>query len=60
MIGRKLVYNDTVLRVTGKTDTHWETVAMADQSALNIEFQALADGMSSGSAWWIGRSEEDE
>lgn len=60
MIGRKLAFNDTVLRVTGKTDTHWETMAMADQSEVNIEFEALADAMSNGSAWWIGRSEEDE
>lgn len=60
MIGRKLVLNDVVYQVIGKTQNHWQARAVADQSEVDIEFQLLADAMSNRSAWWLGRGEEEE
>ena len=60
MIGRKLVLNDTVLLVTGKSDSHWQARRIADQSDVDVEFQKLAEALATGDAWWRGGGEEEE
>ncbi|WP_372765322.1 hypothetical protein [Litorivivens sp.] len=60
MLGRKLVLNDSVLLITGKTDSHWQARRISDQTDIDVEFQILAEALASGNAWWISGSEEEE